>query len=81
MFKHSIRFLKRQKGYLLINIAGLSVGIASSLIIALFVNHELNYDRYNVKKDRIYRLIVNGGGYQDVGELHFHLVSGEIPPR
>jgi histidine triad (HIT) family protein len=28
-----------------------------------------------------YRLIVNGGGYQDVGELHFHLVSGEMPPR
>ena len=30
---------------------------------------------------RGYRLIVNGGGYQEVGELHFHLVSGEIPPR
>jgi diadenosine tetraphosphate (Ap4A) HIT family hydrolase len=25
-----------------------------------------------------YRLIVNGGGYQDVPELHFHLVSGSV---
>ena len=28
-----------------------------------------------------YRIIVNGGSYQKVGELHFHLVSGEIPAR
>ena len=78
MFKHSIRFLKRQKGYLLINIAGLSVGIASSLIIALFVNHELNYDRYNVKKDRIYRLIVNGV----IGdrELSYAVTSAPVGP-
>ena len=26
-----------------------------------------------------YRIIVNGGSYQEVRELHFHLVSGEIP--
>ena len=60
MFKHSIRFLNKQKGYLLINIIGLSVGIACSLIIALFIIHELSYDKFNEKKDRIYRLIVNG---------------------
>ena len=28
-----------------------------------------------------YRLIVNGGSYQEVGELHFHLVSGEHSPK
>jgi putative ABC transport system permease protein len=59
-FKHSFRALFRQKGYLIINIIGLSIGIACSMIIALFIIHELNYDRFNEKKDRIYRLVVNG---------------------
>ncbi len=27
-----------------------------------------------------YRLVVNGGAYQDVPHLHFHLISGEFPP-
>jgi diadenosine tetraphosphate (Ap4A) HIT family hydrolase len=31
-------------------------------------------------QDRGYRLIVNGGAYQDVPHLHFHLVSGTPPP-
>jgi putative ABC transport system permease protein len=44
----------------LINIAGLSIGIACSLIIALFIMHELSYDQFNKKKDRIYRLNVYG---------------------
>ncbi len=60
MFKHSIRSLNRQKAYLAINIIGLSVGIACSLIIALYIVHELSYDQFNEKKDRIYRLFVHG---------------------
>ncbi len=78
MFRHSIRFLTRQKSYLLINIAGLSVGIACSLIIAIFVMHELSYDRFNEKKDRIYRLVVNG----IIGdrELSFAVTSSPVGP-
>jgi putative ABC transport system permease protein len=60
MFKHSIRALNRQKVYLAINIVGLSVGIACSLIIALFIIHELSYDQFHSKKDRIYRLVIHG---------------------
>jgi putative ABC transport system permease protein len=60
IFKHSFRFLSRQKGYLLINVIGLSVGIACSMIIALFIIHELSFDQFNVKKDRIFRLDVHG---------------------
>jgi putative ABC transport system permease protein len=64
MFKnlimHSIRSFKRQRAYVIINILGLSIGIACSLLIALFVINEASYDRYNVKKDRIFRLILNG---------------------
>ncbi|MBN2615613.1 MAG: hypothetical protein JXR71_07945, partial [Bacteroidales bacterium] len=59
LLKHSLRALKKQKGYVAINIFGLSVGIACSLIIALFILHQLSYDQYNVKKDRIYRLTLD----------------------
>lgn len=59
-FKHSFRALYRQKGYFLINVIGLSIGIACSMIISLFIMHELSFDRFNEKKDRIYRLVVNG---------------------
>jgi putative ABC transport system permease protein len=64
MFKnlllHSLRSFKRQRAYIIINILGLTIGIACSLLIALFVIHEASYDRYNEKKDRIFRAILNG---------------------
>jgi putative ABC transport system permease protein len=56
LVKTSFRTLKKQKGYVLINIIGLSAGIACSLIIALFIIHELSFDQFNEKKNRIYRL-------------------------
>ena len=60
LIKHSLRSFKRQRSYIIINIFGLSIGIACSLLIALFVINEASYDRYNVKKDRIFRTILNG---------------------
>ncbi|MDF1560823.1 MAG: ABC transporter permease [Bacteroidales bacterium] len=48
---------------------GLSIGIACSLLIAVFVLNEVSYDKYNEKKERIYRLVLNGkiGGQEIVG--------------
>ena len=60
LIKHSLRSFKRQRAYIIINILGLSIGIACSLLIALFVINEASYDRYNIKKDRIFRVILNG---------------------
>ena len=60
LINHSIKSFKRQRTYILINILGLTIGIACSLLIALFVINEASFDRYNVKKDRIYRAILNG---------------------
>ncbi len=69
LLKHSIRSFKRQRAYIIINVLGLSIGIACSLLIALFVLNEASYDRYNIKKDRIFRLVLNGkiGGQEIVG--------------
>ena len=52
--KTAFRNLWREKTYSLINIIGLSVGLASCFIILLYSVHELSYDRYNKKLNRIY---------------------------
>ncbi len=55
-FKTAIRNLIKHKGYSLINILGLAIGIASCLLILMFVHDELSYDSYNEKAGRIYRV-------------------------
>ena len=69
LIKYSIRSFKRQRAYIIINILGLSIGIACSLLIALFVINEASYDKFNEKKDRIFRLVLNGkiGGQEITG--------------
>jgi len=54
------RNFMRQKGYTLINIIGLSIGITCSVIIALFVVHELSYDKMHHQSSNIYRVTVHG---------------------
>jgi putative ABC transport system permease protein len=67
LFLHGIKALKRQKVYVIINILGLSVGLAASLIILLFIFNETSYDKYNEHYDRIYRVILDGKmGEQEV---------------
>jgi putative ABC transport system permease protein len=62
MFIHSLkitlRHLRKRKGISLINIAGLIIGVVGFILIALFVQDELSYDRYHEKADRIYRVNV-----------------------
>lgn len=53
-FKIAVRNLWRNKLYSFINILGLSVGLATCFVILLYSIHELSYDRYNKKLERIY---------------------------
>jgi putative ABC transport system permease protein len=50
------RNIKRHKSYSFINISGLAIGMAICVLILMFVNDELNYDAFNEKADRIYRV-------------------------
>lgn len=54
----AIRNLLKNKGYSFINLFGLTLGIASSLLILLFVFYELSYENYQEYKDRVYRLAI-----------------------
>ncbi len=53
----ALRKLVKERSYSVINIAGLSIGIACCLILGLYLHNELNYDQHNAQKDRIYRVI------------------------
>lgn len=55
--KIAFRNLIKQKGYTIINILGLAIGISCFMLIFLFVADELSYDSFHSKSDRIYRLI------------------------
>jgi len=57
--KTALRIMLRQKAYSSINIAGLSIGIAASLLIILYVADELSFDRFHKDGNRIYRVGFN----------------------
>lgn len=56
-FKTTYRGLLRQKVYSFLNLSGLAIGLACSILIFLYVNDELGYDRFHSKSDRIYRVL------------------------
>ncbi|HEY4287783.1 MAG TPA: ABC transporter permease [Puia sp.] len=56
-FKFLLRSLWRNKSFSLLNISGLAVGIAASLLIFLLIRYELSVDTWHSKRDRIYRVI------------------------
>ena len=61
MFKNyikiALRNLLKNKVYSLINIFGLAIGLATSLLIVLYVLNETNYDTFNTDSDSIYRVV------------------------
>jgi len=56
--KVAIRNIIKHKGFSIINIVGLAIGIACSILILLFVAHELSYDKFHEKAERIHRIAV-----------------------
>jgi putative ABC transport system permease protein len=63
-FQIAWRQLMKRKFYSFINIIGLAIGIACCILIALYVRHELSYDQYHAKKDRIYRVLQTFRSFQ-----------------
>ena len=73
--KMALRTIKKNKGYTFINMTGLAVGIASCLLILLFVQHELSYDRFHEKAEQIVRV----GMKADIGTNSFEVADGPSP--
>jgi putative ABC transport system permease protein len=66
-FKIAIRNVLRFKLYSFINIVGLSVGIAACVLIMLWVQDELNFDRFHKNVDNIFRVINYQGDFENRG--------------
>src|ERR1700733_4620137 len=62
-FKLALRNLVKRKGYSLLNILGLAIGIACCLLIFQYVSFERSYDRFNPDASQTYRLRLDA--YQD----------------
>lgn len=59
-FKTALRIMLRQKAYSAINVTGLSIGIAATLIIIIYIVDELSYDKMHKDAERIYRVAFAG---------------------
>ena len=57
--KIAFRFLLRNKRHSFINIFGLAVGIATFILLMVYVNHELSYDNFHEDYNNIYKLYVD----------------------
>ncbi|NOW96121.1 ABC transporter permease [Mucilaginibacter sp. SG564] len=75
-FITAIRNLWRNKSFAVINIAGLSVGLASCMLIFLYAMDEVSYDRFHVQAANIYQLVVDAKSPD--GQLHKFSGTGDV---
>ena len=59
LLKTAFRSIVRDKGYSLLNVMGLTIGITSSIFLFLYILDELSYDQYHENKNNIYRVITH----------------------
>jgi putative ABC transport system permease protein len=62
-FKIALRNLAKNKSHSLINIGGLAVGLAVFMLITIYTQHELSYNRFHKKAYRIFQFAVDDGFY------------------
>jgi len=70
------RNILNNRGYATINIVGLAIGLACCLLIVIYVQNELSYDKYHANKDCIYRVVHD---YKEVGNTEQHQIWGNAP--
>jgi len=50
----TVRSLRRNKGFTTINISGLAIGLASAIVLLLWIRNELSFDQFHVNRNRLY---------------------------
>jgi len=58
-FKTAVRSLLRNRVYSIINIGGLAIGMASAIVIMLWIQNETSYDRFHTNTSRLYEVFSN----------------------
>ena len=77
--KIALRNLWKYKGYTAINVFGLSIGLASCILIFIFIRHELSFDRDYANGDRVYR-VVSQWKYTDGNDFYSQGVPIPLTP-
>ncbi|MEO8765380.1 MAG: ABC transporter permease [Ginsengibacter sp.] len=72
-FKIALRNLQKNKLYTVINIFGLTVGLAACLLIGVYINHEFSYDKFNINGNRIVRVTME---YASAGTVNKTATTG-----
>lgn len=75
--KIALRNLRKNPGYSFINIFGLALGMGITILILLYVQHELSYDKYHENSDRIVR--ASRTWFNQDGEVSLHLGHAAPP--
>lgn len=72
----ALRNLSRNEAFAIINVAGLSVGLASCMLIYLYATDEVSYDRFHTKVANIYQLVVDARSPD--GQVHKFSGTGDV---
>jgi putative ABC transport system permease protein len=77
----AFRGLRRRPGYAALNLVGLAVGMACCLLIGLYVQNELSYDRFHPEADRTVRIVqrTDDGGMARIGDGIMPILQSDLP--
>ena len=75
--KITLRNFRKHKAYSLINVSGLAIGMACSILIVFFIRNERSYDQYHTDLDRLYRVTMH---YKANWEVDFAYVGPAVAP-
>jgi len=82
MFKNyvkvAMRNILRNKGYSIINVLGLAIGIASTMVLLVYVSNELSFDKFHENEKNIYRLLVTS--IDSKGESTTATITAAVAP-
>lgn len=78
--KIAIRNMAKHKVISFINLFGLTVGITCCLLILTYIIHEVSYDKYNSKADRVYRVTRSFNNKDGIVSLHLGAVAPPFAP-
>lgn len=77
-FITALRTLVRQKNTTLINVLGLTIGIAASFILFLLIQYHTSFDTFNTKYESVYRIVTMSDG--NTGSFHTPGIPTPLPP-
>ncbi len=78
--KIAFRNMKRQKGYTFINTFCLAVGLTCFLLLMIYVQYELSYERFHANSQRIFRVAIHLPVWNYKGSMDFCLTTAQLAP-